>query len=84
MRDQLGGLGIGYTINVYDTPAIHRKVVASTVSNRGGQYHFSQLDRIGGETEFKIEVEGEYSREEAASRAARSGTVTSWATTRRP
>ena len=66
VRDELGGLGIGYTIRVLDTPADPRdaKVVASTVSNRAGQYQFSQLDRIGGETEFKIEVVGEAERED--------------------
>ena len=66
MRDELGGLGIGYEINVYDTPADARdaKVVASTISNRSGQYQFSQLDRIAGETEFKIVVQGEGPRED--------------------
>ena len=60
VRDELGGLGIGYEIDVYDTPADPRdaKVVASTYSNRAGTYQFSQLDRIAGETEFKIVVEG--------------------------
>lgn len=66
VRDELGGLGIGYTVNVFDTPADPRdaKVVATTVSNRAGQYQFSQLDRIGGETEFKIVVLGEGERED--------------------
>ena len=66
VRDELGGLGIGYTVNVLDTPADPRdaKIVASTVSNRAGQYQFSQLDRIGGETEFKIAVVGEAERED--------------------
>lgn len=66
VRDELGGLGIGYFVAVYDTPADSRdaKVVATTRSNRAGQYQFSQLDRIGGETEFKIAVIGEGPREE--------------------
>ncbi|MFC7361162.1 hypothetical protein [Nocardioides astragali] len=66
VRDEVGGIGIGYEINVYDTPADvrDRKVVATTFSNRSGQYQFSQLDRIGGETEFKIVVEGDGPREE--------------------
>ena len=34
------------------------------MSNRAGQYNFTELDRIGGETEFKIVVEGEGPREE--------------------
>jgi hypothetical protein len=66
VRDEVGGIGIGYEIDVYDTPADARdaKVVASTYSNRSGQYQFSQLDRIGGETEFKIVVQGESPRED--------------------
>lgn len=66
VRDEVGGLGIGYVINAYDTPADPRdaKVVATTRSNRSGQYQFSQLDRIGGETEFKIAVQGEGPRED--------------------
>jgi hypothetical protein len=58
VRDQLGNVGIGYKIDVMDTPADPRdaKVVASTYSNRAGQYHFAQLDRIAGETEFKLVV----------------------------
>lgn len=66
VRDEVGGLGIGYEIEVYDTPADARdaKVVATTYSNRSGQYQFSQLDRIGGETEFKIVVRGEGPRED--------------------
>jgi hypothetical protein len=58
VRDQLGGLGVGYVVNAYDTPADARdkKVVATTITNRAGQYAFAELDRIGGETEFKIEV----------------------------
>jgi hypothetical protein len=66
VRDELGNLGIGYRIDVYDTPADarYRKVVASTFSNRAGQYNLTELDRIGGETEFKIVVEGEGPRED--------------------
>ena len=66
VRDEVGGIGIGYTVNLWDTPADARdaKVVASTVSNRSGHYQFSQLDRIGGETEFKISVTGSGPREE--------------------
>ncbi|WP_210649347.1 hypothetical protein [Nocardioides sp. SYSU D00065] len=66
VRDELGGLGVGYRIDLYDTPADPRdaKAVASTYSNRAGQYHFAQLDRIGGETEFKIMVQGEGPRED--------------------
>lgn len=66
VRDEVGGVGIGYEIDVYDTPADARdaKIVASTISNRSGQYQFSQLDRIGGETEFKIVVRGEGPRED--------------------
>lgn len=56
VRDELGNLGVGYIVKVYDTPADprDRKVVAQTYSNRAGQYNFTQLDRIGGETEFKL------------------------------
>jgi hypothetical protein len=70
VRDELGGIGVGYTVDVYDTPADarDRKIVASTMSNRSGQYNFAQLDRIGGETEFKVVVNDGYesnqSREE--------------------
>lgn len=58
VRDQLGGLGVGYVVQAWDTPADPRdaKPVATTMSNRAGQYQFSDLDRIGGETEFKIRV----------------------------
>lgn len=61
VRDELGAIGVGYVVNVYDTPANpdYAKVVASTYSNRAGQYVFTELDRIGGETEFKIEVDTE-------------------------
>ena len=66
VRDELGGIGVGYSIAVLDTPADSRdaKVVARTVSNRAGQYQFSQLDRIGGETEFKLVVQADGVREE--------------------
>ncbi len=66
VRDELGGLGVGYSIYVYDTPADARdkKVVAQTISNRSGRYQFTQLDRIGGETEFKLVVQGDGEREE--------------------
>ncbi len=66
VRDEIGGVGIGYTVSLYDTPADPRdaKIVGTTVSNRSGQYQFSQLDRIGGETEFKIAVSGDGPRED--------------------
>lgn len=66
VRDQVGGLGVGYTVRAYSTPAnpLDREVVATTVSNRSGGYAFTTLDRIGGETEFKIEVVGELARED--------------------
>jgi hypothetical protein len=58
VRDQLGGIGVGYDVVAYDTPAnpLDRKVVARTISNRSGGYAFTTLDRVGGETEFKIVV----------------------------
>jgi hypothetical protein len=58
VRDELGTIGVGYLVEVYDTPADPdaRKVVATTYSNRAGQYVLTELDRIGGETEFKVEV----------------------------
>lgn len=66
VRDQLGGVGVGYNVVAYNTPAnpVDREVVARTVSNRAGGYAFTTLDRIGGETEFKIEVVGEPARED--------------------
>ncbi len=66
VRDQLGGIGVGYDVLAYDTPAnpLDRKVVASTISNRSGGYAFTTLDRIAGETEFKIVVVGEGARED--------------------
>ena len=66
VRDQLGGLGVGYVVRAYNTPAnpLDREVVASTISNRAGGYAFTTLDRVGGETEFKIEVVGEAARED--------------------
>ena len=66
VRDELGNLGIGYKITLWDTPADPKaaKAIASTYSNRAGQYHFSQLDRVPGETEFKIQVAGEGPRED--------------------
>ncbi|MBC2931662.1 carboxypeptidase-like regulatory domain-containing protein [Nocardioides sp. zg-1228] len=65
VRDQVGGLGVGYNVLAYDTPADprDRKIVARTISNRAGGYAFTTLDRVGGETEFKIVVEGEAARE---------------------
>jgi 5-hydroxyisourate hydrolase-like protein (transthyretin family) len=59
VRDELGAIGVGYEVKVYDTPADpqYAKVVASTYSNRAGHYTFTELDRIGGETEFKIKVD---------------------------
>lgn len=81
VRDQLGGLGVGYVVEAWDTPADPRdaKVVSSTISNRAGQYQFADLDRIAGETEFKIAVrdvtDGDTPREEGdfARRAIWSG-----------
>lgn len=66
VRDQLGGIGVGYDIVAYDTPAnpLDREIVASTISNRAGGYAFTTLDRIGGETEFKIVVLGDGARED--------------------
>ncbi|MBL0749075.1 hypothetical protein [Nocardioides baculatus] len=66
VRDELGNLGVGYEINLWDTPADPKsaKVVASTVSSRTGQYYFTQLDKVPGETEFKIQVVGESPRED--------------------
>ncbi|WP_299931031.1 hypothetical protein [uncultured Nocardioides sp.] len=66
VRDQVGGVGVGYVVRAYNTPAnpLDREVVATTVSNRSGGYAFTTLDRIGGETEFKIEVVGEPARED--------------------
>lgn len=66
VRDQLGGIGVGYDVVAYDTPAnpLDRKVVARTISNRSGGYAFTTLDRIGGESEFKIVVEGDDARED--------------------
>ena len=66
VRDELGAVGVGYEIRLWDTPTDPKnaKAVATTRSNRAGAYHFSQLDRIPGETEFKIEVVGEYARED--------------------
>jgi hypothetical protein len=66
VRDELGNLGIGYKVELWDTPADPKaaKAIASTTSNRAGAYHFSQLDRIPGESEFKIKVIGEDPRED--------------------
>ncbi|MBD3923466.1 carboxypeptidase regulatory-like domain-containing protein [Nocardioides cavernae] len=66
VRDQLGGVGVGYTVRAYNTPAnpVDKEVVATTISNRAGGYAFTTLDRVGGETEFKIEVVGEPARED--------------------
>lgn len=66
VRDQLGGVGVGYAVLAYNTPAnpLDKEIVASTVSNRSGGYAFTTLDRIGGETEFKIEVVGDSARED--------------------
>ncbi len=60
VRDELGTSASATTSNLYDTPADPRdakEVVAPTISNRAGQYNFTELDRIGGETEFKIVVQ---------------------------
>jgi hypothetical protein len=61
VRDELGNIGVGYEVDLYDTPADPRyaKVVATTYSNRAGAYNFTELDRIGGETEFKVVVDTE-------------------------
>ena len=66
VRDQLGGIGIGYEVSAWTTPADPRDAteVATTMSNRAGRYAFNTLDRIGGETEFKIVVQGESARED--------------------
>jgi hypothetical protein len=66
VRDQLGGIGVGYDVVAYDTPAnpLDRKEVARTISNRSGGYAFTTLDRIGGETEFKVVVVGDQARED--------------------
>ena len=60
VRDELGNIGVGYEVLVYDTPADARtrEVVARTYSNRSGAYHFTELDRIAGETQFKVLVDG--------------------------
>ncbi|RYB94592.1 carboxypeptidase regulatory-like domain-containing protein [Nocardioides oleivorans] len=60
VRDELGGVGVGYPVNLYTATPDPRdsKVVATTYSNRAGQYFFTELDRIGGVTQFKIEVDG--------------------------
>ncbi|MGF9759605.1 carboxypeptidase-like regulatory domain-containing protein [Microvirga sp. 0TCS3.31] len=66
VRDQVGGIGVGYDVLAYDTPAnpLDRKVVARTISNRSGGYAFTTLDRVGGETEFKVVVVGDEARED--------------------
>lgn len=66
VRDQLGGLGVGYQVYAYNTPADPRdaKIVADTITNRSGAYAFTTLDRVGGETGFKIQVVGESARED--------------------
>ena len=45
---------------MYDAPADARtrEVVARTYSNRSGAYHFTELDRIAGKTQFKVLVDG--------------------------
>ena len=84
VRDELGNLGVGYEMRLWDTPADPKaaKVVASTVSNRAGQYYFTQLDRVPGETEFKIQVVGEDPREDGdfARRTTWSGNKVGYAT----
>jgi hypothetical protein len=59
VRDELGGVGVGYLVKAYDVAADLRtaKEVATTYSNRAGQYAFTDLDRIGGKSEFKIVVD---------------------------
>lgn len=66
VRDELGGLGMGYEVGLVSTPTDARdaKVVAYTVTDRAGHYHFAQLDRVGGETQFKVVVFGEEPRED--------------------
>ncbi|MFC0222278.1 carboxypeptidase regulatory-like domain-containing protein [Nocardioides zeicaulis] len=66
VRDEIGGAGVGYRVQVLTTPADPRdaSVVAETYSNRVGAYHFDGLDRVGGETEFKVRVVGEAGRED--------------------
>ena len=60
VRDELGNIGVGYEVLVYDAPADARtrEVVARTYSNRSGAYHFTELDRIAGKTQFKVLVDG--------------------------
>ncbi|SEB70403.1 hypothetical protein SAMN04489844_0883 [Nocardioides exalbidus] len=60
VRDELGAVGVGYPVRLYTATADFRdsELVASTYSNRAGQYFFTELDRIGGATQFKIEVDG--------------------------
>jgi hypothetical protein len=66
VRDQLGGVGVGYEVYAYTTPADPRdaEIIAETISNRSGGYAFTTLDRVGGETEFKIAVQGDAARED--------------------
>lgn len=60
VRDELGNIGVGYEVLVYDAPADARtrEVVARTYSNRSGAYHFTELDRLAGKTQFKVLVDG--------------------------
>jgi hypothetical protein len=66
VRDQLGGIGVGYELRAWTTPANpdDAEIVSRTISNRAGGYAFTTLDRVGGETEFKIEVVGDGARED--------------------
>lgn len=66
VRDELGNLGVGYEVVVYDAAADGRtrEEVTRTYTNRAGVYHFTELDRIGGRTQFKVLVEGGGEREE--------------------
>jgi hypothetical protein len=60
VRDELGNVGVGYKVDLLTVTADARdaKVVGSTRSNRAGQYAFTELDRIGGQTQFKVRVSG--------------------------
>lgn len=65
VKDELGNPGIAYKIDLHSATPDERDstVVATTWSNRAGQYAFTELDRIGGVTQFKLEVVGGGARE---------------------
>lgn len=66
VRDELGNVGVGYEVSLYSATVDPRdsEELASTYSSRAGQYSFTQLDRIGGVTSFKIVVDADDEREE--------------------